>query len=73
LNGRHGVLSMRSRLLASKRHQTAQVALAFLLARGDDIAPIPGRVTPLEENTDADCIEMSAGRIEWPNNLALLS
>ena len=34
----------------------AQVALAWLLAQGDDIAPIPGtrRVTRVEENTAAD-------------------
>src|SRR6266567_2527699 len=34
----------------------AQVALAWLLAQGDDIAPIPGtkRVSRVEENTAAD-------------------
>ena len=34
----------------------AQVALAWLLAQGDDIAPIPGtkRVSRLEENVAAD-------------------
>jgi len=40
----------------------AQVALAWLLAQGDDIAPIPGtkRVSRVEENTAADAIELSA-------------
>ncbi len=40
----------------------AQVALAWLLAQGDDIAPIPGtkRVSRVEENTAADGIELSA-------------
>jgi len=39
----------------------AQVALAWLLAQGDDIAPIPGtkRVDRLKENTAADGIELS--------------
>ena len=39
----------------------AQVALAWLLAQGDDIAPIPGtkRVTRVEENIAADAIELS--------------
>src|SRR5205809_4858019 len=43
----------------------AQVALAWLLAQGDDIAPIPGtkRVSRVEENTAADAIELSAAQI----------
>src|SRR5215208_2856701 len=51
---------------------TAQVALAWLLAQGDDIAPIPGtkRVSRVEENTAADQLELSAEQIERLNNLA---
>lgn len=43
----------------------AQVALAWLLAQGDDIAPIPGtkRVTRLEENAAADRIELSPAQL----------
>lgn len=43
----------------------AQVALAWLLAQGDDIAPIPGtkRVERLEENVAADTLELSADDI----------
>jgi len=39
-----------------------QVALAWLLAQGDDIAPIPGtkRVSYLEQNAAADAVELSA-------------
>jgi aryl-alcohol dehydrogenase-like predicted oxidoreductase len=49
----------------------AQVALAWLLAQGDDIAPIPGtkRVSRVEENTAADSIELSAEQIDRVNNL----
>jgi aryl-alcohol dehydrogenase-like predicted oxidoreductase len=49
----------------------AQIALAWLLAQGDDIAPIPGtkRVSRVEENTAADGIELSAQQIERLNNL----
>jgi aryl-alcohol dehydrogenase-like predicted oxidoreductase len=49
----------------------AQVALAWLLAQGDDIAPIPGtrRVARVEENTAADGVELSAEQIERLNNL----
>ena len=49
----------------------AQIALAWLLAQGDDIAPIPGtkRVIRVEENTAADRIELSAGQIERLKNL----
>jgi aryl-alcohol dehydrogenase-like predicted oxidoreductase len=43
----------------------AQVALAWLLTKGDDIVPIPGtkRVPRVEENTAADRIELSHEQI----------
>ena len=43
----------------------AQVALAWLLAKGDDIAPIPGtkRVSRLEENIAADDVVLTADQI----------
>jgi aryl-alcohol dehydrogenase-like predicted oxidoreductase len=43
----------------------AQVALAWLLAQGDDIAPIPGtkRVSRLEENVGADRIALSPAQL----------
>jgi aryl-alcohol dehydrogenase-like predicted oxidoreductase len=49
----------------------AQTALAWLLTRGDDIAPIPGtrRVTRVEENTAADGVELSATQLDRLNNL----
>ena len=49
----------------------AQVALAWLLAQGNDIAPIPGtkRVSRVEENTAADQLELSAEQIERLNHL----
>src|ERR1700737_1366323 len=49
----------------------AQIALAWLLTQGDDIAPIPGttRVARVEENTAADGVELSAEQIERLNNL----
>jgi aryl-alcohol dehydrogenase-like predicted oxidoreductase len=49
----------------------AQTALAWLLTRGDDIAPIPGtrRVARVEENTAADAIELSAAQLDRLNNL----
>jgi aryl-alcohol dehydrogenase-like predicted oxidoreductase len=49
----------------------AQIALAWLLAQGDDIAPIPGtkRVARVEENTAADRVELSAEQVERLNNL----
>ena len=49
----------------------AQIALAWLLIQGDDIAPIPGtrRVARVEENTAADRIELSAAQVERLNNL----
>jgi aryl-alcohol dehydrogenase-like predicted oxidoreductase len=43
----------------------AQVALAWLLAQGDDIAPIPGtkRVARLEENAAADDLELTVDHL----------
>ena len=43
----------------------AQVALAWLLAQGDDIAPIPGtrRIVALEENVAADAVRLSPEQI----------
>ncbi|WP_353940257.1 aldo/keto reductase [Streptomyces sp. HUAS MG91] len=43
----------------------AQVALAWLLAQGDDIAPIPGtrRVSRVEENVGADAVQLSAEQL----------
>jgi aryl-alcohol dehydrogenase-like predicted oxidoreductase len=49
----------------------AQIALAWLLAQGDDIAPIPGtrRVARVEENTAADKIELTADQLDRLNHL----
>ncbi|WP_328847481.1 aldo/keto reductase [Streptomyces sp. NBC_00258] len=49
----------------------AQTALAWLLTRGDDIAPIPGtrRVARVEENTAAESVELSAAQLSRLNNL----
>jgi aryl-alcohol dehydrogenase-like predicted oxidoreductase len=51
----------------------AQVALAWLLAQGDDIAPIPGtkRVSRVDENTAAAAVELSAEQIARLNDLTL--
>jgi aryl-alcohol dehydrogenase-like predicted oxidoreductase len=44
----------------------AQVAIAWLLAQGDDIAPIPGtrRVARVEENVAADAVELTEEQIQ---------
>jgi aryl-alcohol dehydrogenase-like predicted oxidoreductase len=49
----------------------AQLALAWLLAKGDDIAPIPGtrQVSRIEENTAADGIELTTAQISKLDNL----
>ncbi|MDP4510206.1 aldo/keto reductase [Nonomuraea turcica] len=49
----------------------AQVAIAWLLSKGDDIAPIPGtkRVSRLEENVAANDLELSAEQIAKLDNL----
>ncbi len=49
----------------------AQVAIAWLLAQGDDIAPIPGtkRVARVEENAAADRVELTADQLGKLDNL----
>jgi aryl-alcohol dehydrogenase-like predicted oxidoreductase len=49
----------------------AQVALAWVLAQGDNIAPIPGtkRVVRVEENVAADGIVLSPGQLDKLTNL----
>ena len=49
----------------------AQIALAWLLAQGAGIAPIPGtkRVARVEENTAADAVELSTEQLERLDNL----
>jgi aryl-alcohol dehydrogenase-like predicted oxidoreductase len=44
----------------------AQVALAWVLAQGDDLAPIPGtkRVARLEENAGADAVRLTAEQLD---------
>lgn len=44
----------------------AQIALAWLLAQGEDIAPIPGsrRVARVEENTAADGVILTADQLQ---------
>jgi aryl-alcohol dehydrogenase-like predicted oxidoreductase len=50
----------------------AQVAIAWLLTKGDDIAPIPGtkRVARVEENVGADAVELTDQQLENLENLA---
>ena len=50
----------------------AQPALAWLLTRGDDVAPLPGtrRVSRVEENIAADGVELTVDQIDRLDNLA---
>ena len=52
-------------LAAELGHTPAQLALAWLLHQGDDLAPIPGtrRVSRVEENAAAADIELSAEQL----------
>ena len=47
------------------------MALAWLLAQGDDIAPIPGtkRVSRVEENTAADAVTLTAEQLDQLTSL----
>jgi aryl-alcohol dehydrogenase-like predicted oxidoreductase len=63
--------STRSRPSPQSSTNTGTGRVGLLLAQGDVIAPIPGtkRVSRVEENVEADGIELSAEQIERLNNL----
>jgi aryl-alcohol dehydrogenase-like predicted oxidoreductase len=57
--------------LAAQRNVTAaQLALAWVMAKGDDIVPIPGTKSPkrLEENAAANEVKLSAEDVEELDN-----
>ncbi|HEY3336971.1 MAG TPA: aldo/keto reductase [Propionicimonas sp.] len=60
-----GIVERVDAVAAEVGAKPGQVALAWLLAQGADIAPIPGtkRVAYLEENVAADAIELSAEQL----------
>ncbi|HEY8638842.1 MAG TPA: aldo/keto reductase [Solirubrobacteraceae bacterium] len=55
-----------SELAAEKSCTASQLALAWVMAQGDDVVPIPGtkRVKYLEENVAATEVELSPGDLE---------
>lgn len=59
------------RFAAGHRHTAAQVALAWLLAQGEGIAPIPGtkQVRWLEEDVGALEVSLSADDMAWLDRL----
>ena len=66
-------LVSRTNDLARQKHCTAsQLALAWVLAQGDDIVPIPGtkHVKYLEENLGAMEVELSNGELAQLNEIA---
>jgi len=70
LQGEHLAANLRlvarlEEIAADAGHSPVQVALAWLLHQGDDLAPIPGtkRVRYLEENLAAADIELSADQL----------
>ena len=66
------VLAEIEKLAKEKGCQPAQLALAWVLARGKDIVPIPGtkRRTFLVENVEATSILLSLDELERLNNVA---
>jgi aryl-alcohol dehydrogenase-like predicted oxidoreductase len=61
------------RAMAAEKHvRPAQLALAWVLARGPDVVPIPGtkRRTTLEENVAALAVELSATDLQRLDEIA---
>ena len=66
------LVSLLERMAAEKRVTPSQLALAWLLHRGDDIVPIPGtkRVKYLEENAAAVTVELSPADLRRIDEIA---
>ena len=60
-----GLLPALKRVAEAKQATPAQIAIAWLLARGPDIVPIPGtkRIERLEENLGALAVSLSAAEV----------
>jgi aryl-alcohol dehydrogenase-like predicted oxidoreductase len=65
-----GIVKTVDEIAQAKKATPSQLALAWVLAQGDDIAPIPGtkRVKYLEENAGATEIRLSAEEIRRLND-----
>jgi len=61
-----GLLAPLERIAAARKCAPAQIALAWLLAQGADVVPIPGtkRRTYLEQNCAADNVKLTQEEIE---------
>ena len=68
------VVQLVEQMAAEKNCTPSQLALAWLLHRGDDIAPIPGtkRVKYLEENAGAMTVELTAADMRRIDQIAPL-
>lgn len=66
------VVALIEELAKRKQVTTAQLALAWVLAQGDDIVPIPGtkRRDKLAENIEATQIKLSADELELIDQIA---
>lgn len=66
-----GLVQQLMAFAAEKRHTAAQVSLAWLIAQGDGIAPIPGtkRVRYLEEDLIGPDVELDADDLEYLDSL----
>jgi aryl-alcohol dehydrogenase-like predicted oxidoreductase len=60
------ILGAVEKLAAEKKATPAQIALAWVLSKGDDVVPIPGtkKVARLEENVGALDVRLSASEVE---------
>ena len=66
LDANRGIVDAVAALAAERDVTTAQIALAWVLAQGRDIVPIPGTTKPhrVEENVAAAELELSAEELE---------
>ncbi|CEG57429.1 aldo/keto reductase [Legionella fallonii] len=66
------VVKLIEKLAKNKRVTTAQLALAWVLAQGEDIVPIPGtkRLDKLEENIEATKIKLSTEELKMIEHIA---
>jgi aryl-alcohol dehydrogenase-like predicted oxidoreductase len=72
LAANQGIVDAVSAVAANLGVPTSQVALAWVLARGDDVAPIPGtrRVRYLEQNVGAAAVTLSVADLSTLDGLS---
>jgi aryl-alcohol dehydrogenase-like predicted oxidoreductase len=74
LEANRAIVATIEQIARSHNVHTGQIALAWVLARGDDVVPIPGtrRIAHLEQNADATAVSLTATDLSELDGLSQL-